>query len=447
MERLIAKLKSEKWIYDEKILVCVSTGVDSMVLLDVLYKLQKDLKLTIIVAHVNHQKRKISDVEEEFIIDFCEKQNLKIYTKRFDFDSKQNFQAEARDKRYQFFLEIATKEEIKKIVLAHHADDNIETIMMRMIRGSNFAGYAGMRLKSEFRGIQVLRPMLTINKKQILHYAKERKLRYFEDESNFTDVYKRNRIRQNILPFLYFEEENVDDKFAYFSQTIFEASKIVEDKIDEFIEEHVEVLPNKITFLKDTFLNQTEFIQREIIFEILKKEYLSLATVDEIIKQIHSAKANIVNYVFEELTMSKEYEKISFIFGKQWTQPIFQKIDSPGTYEIENRYIVRVYEKKLENNEINKNLCYNIEMLPVIIRNRQPGDRIRLHAGEKKVSDLFIDLKIPKIDRDNLLVISTLDQNVLAIIGVKTSETLKNMSHTKYQIEIEEITYDETPRH
>jgi bifunctional protein TilS/HprT len=447
MERLIAKLKSEKWIYNEKVLVCVSTGVDSMALLDILYRLQQDLKLTIIVAHVNHQKRKISDVEEEFIIDFCEKQNLKIYTKRLDLDTQQNFQAEARDKRYQFFLEIANKEDIKKIVLAHHADDNIETIMMRIIRGSNFAGYAGMRVKSDFQGVTVLRPMLTINKKQILQYAKERKLRYFEDESNFTDVYKRNRIRQNILPFLYFEEENVDDKFAYFSQTIFEAAKIIEDKIDEFIGEHIEVLPNKISFLKDVFLNQSEFVQREIIFEILKREYLSLATVDEIIKQIHSAKANIVNYVFEELTMSKEYEKISFIFGKHLVQPVFQKIDSPGTYEIQNRYIIKVYEKKSESNELNENLCYNIETLPVVVRNRQPGDRIRLHAGEKKVSDLFIDLKIPKMERDNILVITSTDQNVLAIIGVKTSETLKNMSNTKFQIEIEEISYDETSRH
>lgn len=447
MERLIAKLKSEKWIYDEKVLVCVSTGVDSMVLLDVLYKLQSELKLKIIVAHVNHQKRKISDVEEEFIIDYCEKQNLKIYTKRLEFESNQNFQAEARDKRYQFFYEVALKEEINKIILAHHADDNIETIMMRIIRGSNFVGYAGMKLVSEFRGLQVLRPMLTINKKQILQYAKEKKLRYFEDETNFQDVYKRNRIRQNILPFLYYEDENVDDKFSYFSQTIFEASRIIEEKVDNFIHQHVAIFPGKITFDKGQFLKESEFIQREIIFELLKQESLSLSTVDEMIKQIQSVKANIVNYVFDELTMAKEYDKISFLFGKLYSEPVWIKIDSPGTYEIQNRYLVQVVEKKHETNEIQENLCYNIEMLPVVVRNRKPGDRIKLKAGEKKLSDLFIDLKIPKLVRENLLVISSLEQNILAIIGVKTSETLKNMSNTKYQIIVKEIEHDQTSRH
>jgi tRNA(Ile)-lysidine synthetase-like protein len=409
-----------------------------MVLLDVLYRLKDDLGLSIVVAHVNHQKRKISDVEEEFIIDFCEKQNLKIYTTRLEFETDSNFQSEARDKRFRFFVEVAEKEDIKKIVLAHHADDNMETILMRIIRGSNFAGYAGIKMISDYQGLVVYRPMLVVNKKEIIAYAKEKKLRYFEDESNFTGAYKRNRIRQNIIPFVYFEEENANEKFAYFSNTLHEASKIIEEKIKKFIREHVEITSKTISFDQTIFEKQSEFIQREIIFGLLKRENLSLSTVNEIIKQIHSNKANIVNYVFEGLSLIKEYSKISFMFEKISSTRVNKQITAIGSYDLGNGLTVNVFKKKHETNEKSENIWYNIEVLPVIIRNRLPGDRIRLTGGEKKVSDLLIDLKVPKTKRDDLLIMTNHNQEVLAIIGVKTSELLKNINNPKYQIEIKE---------
>ena len=438
MEKLLEKLKYEKLIFGEKVLVGVSTGMDSMVLLDLLTRLKEELRLDLHVAHVNHQKRKISDVEEDFIVDYCEKLNVKVHVKRLFFESESNFQAEARRKRYDFFHEIATKEQIKKVVLAHHGDDNMETILLRLIRGTNLLGYAGMKKQSEHKGIQIVRPLLEVNKRDITAYAKDRKIKYFEDESNYHDFYKRNRIRQNIVPFLYYEDPNIHERFTHFSETVIAASEIVEEKIQRFMEEHVVFSKNKASFVIGEFKSMSPFIQKEIVFDILKDKNVSLGAVEEIIKQIHSDKANIVNYAFEEVGMLKEYDRIHFVCGKQDESVGETILDKPGTFHLGNDVTACVFEKNHESDDLGEKICYNIATLPVIARNRMPGDRILLSGGMKKIGDLFIDLKIPKSKRDKAIVLTDKEGNILAIVGIKISETLRNTKETRYRIEIKE---------
>ncbi|HBP25612.1 MAG TPA: tRNA lysidine(34) synthetase TilS, partial [Acholeplasmatales bacterium] len=130
----------------------VSTGVDSMVLLHALLGLRGEYDLKIHVAHFNHQKREQSKEEERYIREFCARENLPCHVKKMKETEYDNFQAEARKQRYEFFTEVGAEVGADYLALAHHAGDNIETMLMRIMRGSNLKGYAGMEAVSEFRG-------------------------------------------------------------------------------------------------------------------------------------------------------------------------------------------------------------------------------------------------------------------------------------------------------
>ena len=195
---VIEKLKQTLKL--QKVLLACSTGVDSMVLLDLL---RKSLDASqIVIAHVNHQRRSESAIEETYILSYAKQNHINCYTTKLPHYSGNNFQNWARKKRYAFFLEIAEAEKIDIVLLAHHADDNLETILLRLLRSSSLEGYGGIKEYSNYQGLTIYRPLLNISKDEIIEYAKSNSIKYFEDSSNFEDDYARNRIRHYVLPIL-----------------------------------------------------------------------------------------------------------------------------------------------------------------------------------------------------------------------------------------------------
>ena len=189
-EQIINNLKET--IKDQKVLLACSTGVDSMVLLDLLLK--ATVKENITVVHINHQKREQSTVEEEFIKDFSKSQNITCFVHQLPHYDGSNFQEWARKKRYEYFYEDAKLTNSTVILLAHHADDNFETIIMRLLRSSSIEGYAGIRKEKMHRGFLIYRPLLDVSKASIYEYANESGIKFFEDSSNQENDYTRNRI-------------------------------------------------------------------------------------------------------------------------------------------------------------------------------------------------------------------------------------------------------------
>ena len=169
--------KSQNIDYLNKTFVlCISTGIDSSVLLDLFMKFKSTNNINIIVCHVNHHRRKESEEEEEYIRSFCLENNIKLYVKELYFeDDTINFQAKARDLRYEFFDEVMKSEKADYLVLAHHGDDNLETILMRMTRGSSLIGYSGILACFEKNGYSVIRPLLRNSKSSriylLYHFA------------------------------------------------------------------------------------------------------------------------------------------------------------------------------------------------------------------------------------------------------------------------------------
>jgi len=185
----------------KKVIVAVSGGPDSMCLLHNLLKLQKKLNLVLIVAHVNYKLRgKDSDADQKLVENFAKQHNLACKVKEvkgFSL-SDSNLEAKLRKIRYDFFEEARKKYKADKVVLAHTLNDQVETVLMRILRGAGLRGLRGM-LKE--RG-KIVRPLLDFNRQEILDYCKENKVEFHVDRSNYDKKFFRNQVRHQILPFL-----------------------------------------------------------------------------------------------------------------------------------------------------------------------------------------------------------------------------------------------------
>ena len=429
--KLIDFFKNNNLIFENKTFVlAVSTGMDSAVMLDAFIEFKKKYNINIIVAHVNHHMREQSDIEESYITEICEKLNIPCFVKGLYFDDlENNFEATARKLRYDFFLDLVSKENADYLVLAHHANDNIETIMMRIMRGSSLAGYSGMREVTNMKGVTVIRPFLNISKKDIISYQCNNKVVYFEDESNSSDDYTRNRIRKEIVPKMFEESKDLIHKFAEFRETIYEASLIVNNVRDEFIKANVkyseDIIINRIEFLK---LNT--FMREEVLFEVLKPFSLSKVNIKELVKIIDSNIANYNNKFKGLFNFIIEYDRV--LIAKKDNIKSFNQviIDRPGEYNLGDKKILCVFEKNNKSDYNLNQMWYNSKELPITIRYREDGDKILVNGLNRNLNKLFIDLKIPMSLRNNT-VLACKGENILMAFGIKKSDLLTRSTFEK----------------
>ena len=299
-------------IDNKKVVIAVSTGVDSMVLLDLI---SRYTYAKIIIAHVNHGKRVQSNIEEKFISDYAKENNLPLYVYHIQKDeiNDGNFQEKAREVRYHFFKDVMKKEDANILLLAHHLNDDIETILFRLKRGTNLAGYSGISDEVVIDEGIIARPLLGILKKDILEYAKANDITYFEDESNSSDIYTRNKIRHSEVPEIFNKIEDAAKSFIEMKNNIKNASIVLDEYRDNLIKAIVSKNNNGYSFKKSDFSNIHEYIQKQIIFELAKVKELSSKQVDEILKVINSKKANIITYI-NGLQVVKSYDDIYLNF-------------------------------------------------------------------------------------------------------------------------------------
>ncbi len=421
-------------IANQKIVIGVSTGVDSMVLLNLLEKTNAE----IIVCHVNHKKRLESDIEEEFIKKYCSEKGIKLYIKSLKgYIFTSNFQEQARVIRTNFFYEVMEKEKSKFLFLAHHLNDDMETSFMRIIRGSSLSGFSGIKELSFDNNIYIIRPLLSVLKKDIIEYAITNDIKFFDDKSNFTNEYTRNRIRHNLIPILFEENKNYDKTFLDFKETLIGASKLVEEVIDNKIKEIINFNSEFIKFDKFDFLCNDLFVQREILFKLLKQFSFSKKNIDEIIKYINSDKQNLrLNY--KQIGFLKEYNDISIYYKNLIDQEYQIVVDEFKDYVINEKFILSVTKK---NNNFISNLSkiwYNSKDLPVVVRNYHNGDSLTLGYGTKKVSRLLIDKKVPIQKRKETLVLEK-DGEILAVFNYAKSIKLNPKDEYDMVIELKEI--------
>lgn len=426
MEKIINNLRDK--IGNNKVVIACSTGVDSSVLLDITKKALK--KEQIIIAHVNHGVRKESNDEETYIRQIAKMENIKLYVEHLD-KITNNFEEEARNKRYQFFVSIAKKNNASYILLAHHANDNLETIIMRFLKSSSLKGYAGIEEETFKEGIIIYRPLLKVCKKDIYEYAKLNNIKYFEDETNKENNHFRNRIRNNIVPLLEKENPNLYEAVSYYSSSLLGANSLLEKEIQTFIKEEIQNYDETTIYFSIASLkSKSDYLQKEILFRITKKHGLSISAIEEIMKLLTNEKNKIITKITNTLTVIKEYGKCYLTKKDIFCPPFYLEITKEGTYILPNEKKITVDRNICYFTTKNKQLCYNINNLPIVIRSRQNGDTIKRTAKCKqtgqekiytqKISDILTNKKIPTIEREQVLLLVEKSE-VKAILGLKVS--------------------------
>ena len=393
--------------YQNKTFVlCVSCGVDSMVLLELFKKSAQN----IIVAHVNHHRRKASDDEQAFIAKYCHENKIPLEIKELNFTSEANFQSNARKLRYQFFKECVEKYHADYLVTAHHATDDLETIIMRLIKGSSFKGYAGIDQEVEADGFTIIHPLLNLTKQEIVAYAKEHNITYFNDASNDEDHYLRNRIRHNIIPFMEQENPSLYKEIAEFKYHITEMNKMLFEIINAF----EKTMINHGTYIScnlNDFQKYSDYLKEQILFDLLKPLNPSKHLINELLKQINQPKMPIINNIVDNFYMIKEYETLSFGTIDKY-EGFSLTIKEDGTYHLPNGSVLSIAKNNCQFKDKNREVCYNINSLPITIRPRMAGDRIKLKKMTMSLSDYYTNQKRSHFLREHLVMV---DQDGIVI--------------------------------
>ena len=426
----------ENFIFNnnDRIVVGCSGGPDSMALLDMLLKIRNKYHLFIVVATVNYNVREESVEEFNYVRKYCEDNDLIFESKSVSNYSNENFEFEARVIRYRFFKELVKKYNLNYIMVAHHSDDLIETIMMKIVRGSNLKGYSGFKKIVDFKDFKIVRPLIGFTKAELIKYCDNNNIKYYVDSSNNNTEYTRNRFRKVLLPFFKEENNEVHKKFLKFSNTLNDTYNYVSRERDKALDRCYK--DNSI--LIDKFLLEDEFIQKEILYYLLSELYdndLYLVYdkhIELIMNLINSNKANSSINIPDGYIVNKKYNKISFDKNKNSKDYLYEFNDY---IELNNGHSI----KKVDSVDNNSNYICRLDSkelkLPLIVRNRRDGDRIYIKNmnGSKKLKDLFIDRKIELNERDEWPIVSDSDNNILWVPGITKSKFDKN-DNDRYDI-------------
>lgn len=415
MNDVLKDIKKE--IKDETVVVATSGGPDSMCLLNLI----KDTNKKIICAHVNHKLREESNEEAKMVKDYCTSNNITY--EYYEITSyKGNTENYAREKRYEFFEKILKKYNSKYLLTAHHGDDLIETILMRIIRG-NLDNLEGFKKISKRDNYYIYRPLITKTKEDILNYCKTNNIKYALDKTNFEDIYTRNRIRKYILPELKKENKNIHKNFIKLSNKV----QNYEEYINKEVEKKLKEIYKNSTIDIIKLNTEENIIKEKIVYKILKKtykeniKYIKQNHINSIIKSLENKKPNIIVYLPKNKIFIKKYNKAVIENKKEKIEYNYILKDE---IKLPNSHIIKVINDKEETSNYIIKLNTKDIKLPLHIRTKKDGDKIKIKGlnGSKKIKDIFIDEKIPKEERKIYPILTDDKDNVLWIPGLKKSE-------------------------
>lgn len=403
---------------NEAIVVACSGGPDSMFLLHYLWT----KKFKIICAHVNHKVRSASDAEFEFVRGFCNDHNIIFEGTEITEYNDDNFHDYARNFRYNYFEYLLKKYNSKYLFTAHHGDDLMETILMRLVRGSSLKGYAGFKSVVEKNNYKIIRPLIYLTKDEIEKMNKNINIPYVIDESNMEDHYTRNRYRHVVLPFLKNEDKNVHTKFLNFSNTI--------NEVCDYLNNQVGISKDEIYVSNTLDLNKfkrlDKLIQKLLLESIISDWYpddlflINNKHIEGLLKIIENNKKNISLLLPNNLYAIREYDKLIFTKEKQCNN--YFDIIFEDVFESDIG-LIRVVENSNDTSNYTIRLNSNDIKLPLHFINRCDGLKMNVKnmEGSKKINDIFIDMKIPVSKRDIWPVLIDDEGRVLWLPGLKKS--------------------------
>lgn len=420
------------FLKDKKLLIAISGGLDSVVLTQLLYKLNYNITL----AHCNFQLRgKESDLDELFVINISQNTCNQIFNITFDTNNfaqknKISTQIAARELRYNWFQEIIIKHQFDFILTAHHADDNLETFLINLTRGSGLEGFTGI---PKING-NIARPLLPFSREEILAYANENKLDWREDSSNASTKYIRNKIRHQITPILKEINPSLLDSFQKTIENLEQSQQIIEDKVidlsKEIIKKENEILKfniDKINQLSNPkaylyqFLKEYNFTEWNDVYNLLTAQ-----SGKQVFSKTHRLLKNRGFLLLSKKDLSTS-PKISYQINKdvkEITKPIhltFEAVEEKSTLKKETIYV----DKNLLN-------------YPLKIRKWRNGDVFYPTGmqGKKKLSKFFKDEKFSLLDKENTWLLCNFDDSIIWIINCRQDRRLSAKTDTKNIVQI-----------
>ncbi|RXT09016.1 tRNA lysidine(34) synthetase TilS [Ammoniphilus sp. CFH 90114] len=443
----------------EKVLVGVSGGVDSLALLRALYDLSEVEGWQVYAAHLNHQFRgEEAEEDARFVEEYCrdygipcrvEERNVPEWIR----ETGANPQAAARQVRYQFFQEVASQWGIRKLALAHHANDQAETILMRVFRGTGIEGIAGIPDSRAWGPLTIIRPLLSFYKDDLEKYCQLQGITPRVDSSNLKKKYHRNFLRLEVIPWL---EKEVNPSIQ---EALIQLGMIASEENDYFERISTEMLEsimkskeeNKIVIKGKLFLSMHLALQRrmiKLIFNYLdrKQANIGFIHIESILEWMRHGRNASRLELPQGIQAFKEYDEVTFStklthYGEQ-TESYCYNMEVPGrTYirEINAWLYARIIEGEstLIEPRSGYEALFDLDQVKggLTVRSRRPGDRIIPFGmeGTKKVKDLFIDEKVPKQLRERIPMIAD-NEGLLWIPGLKRSNRARITETTQKQL-------------
>lgn len=429
----------------ERVLVAFSGGVDSAVLLDALIKLSEKLGITVAAAHLNHMLRGAdADADERFAEEKCREYGIPFLSSRRDINVLSKERGEsvelcARNERYDFLRTAAEKLGADKIATAHNANDNLETILFNISRGSGLDGLCGI---PPVRG-DIIRPLINTSRAEIERYAEENEIEFRTDKTNFETVYSRNKLRHNAIPSLSEVNASAVENAARAAQILRHEADFIRLKAEEAARE-ISAGENSCRGDMLLALHSALFGRVCEIYakNALEREDITLEFrhVESIKKLLSSDNPSGMISLPSSLLVRREYEKL--VFEKAEEGSCAEKISvREGEFSFGD-YSVHIRKKK-NTDKIHKSL--NLFLIPcdkiegeLVLRPRCEGDDIKLsNRPTKTIKKMFIEAKVPKHLREKIPVIAD-DEKVFAVFGFGCDvRRCAQSEETVYEIEIE----------
>lgn len=422
-KKIIEKNRKERLIENgDKLVIGFSGGPDSVFLTEMLLKLKEYIEFDFVLVHINHLLRgEEAQRDEDFSIEYGRERGIEVFARKIDITTlgkEQGLTLEeaGREARYGFYQEILDKIGGNKIALAHNKDDQIETFMFRLSRGTGLSGLEGINSK---RGIYI-RPISEVYKRDILGYLDENGIDYCIDSTNLENEFTRNSIRLDLIPFI---EQRYNPKFK---DKIFSLIEEIRETND-FVEREIERFSNCKELNIDEILHFSKMIRGKILSKFLyrynikvNREKINL--IESILKNGGSQEL----VLSEKYVLKKEYNLLRIDVYKTSKESLEAKsLTVPGVIEFGDYIIEASYEKVKEKN---RDVYYtNIKTGDtLLVRVRKDGDKIVPTGmkGEKKLKDIFINEKIEKEKRDSIPLI-TYGKDIVWIAGIRGNEKYK----------------------
>lgn len=424
----------------DRILIAVSGGVDSVVLCHLCNMAGYDF----VIAHCNFQLRGTeSDADEEFVADMADRYGVNVFTRKFDTityanENKISIQVAARNLRYNWFGELLNEEGSGKpgyILTAHHANDNIETMLMNFFKGTGIGGLQGIMPKSG-TGNRLVRPLLFAKKEELIEYAAENKLPFREDSSNSSDKYTRNYFRNKLIPSLQevypSVEDNLLDNINRFRNigTLYRLSvKNLKKKlvITKGNEQHIPVLK----LLKTPALHA-------IVYEIIQDYGFAPSQVTEVLALLESGSGKYICSHTHRILHNRGWLIITALTDGSSMHVLIEESDT-SIFFGKHQMLIKQMEKpgKIDSNIKLALLDAGNIRFPLLVRKWKRGDYFYPLGMQKKkkLSKFFIDNKFSLVDKENAWVVE-MDKKIIWVVGHRIDDRFKITSSTKQVLQL-----------